>query len=543
MPPKRTPEEFEKIANEIHNNKYEYIVRYQDCKTNIMILCPIKGHGTTELKPYNHIKKFKPKGCQKCAPPIVYAKKNRTMADIIKEAKAVHGDKYEYYEDAEYKNVDTEIPIHCSKPNHGDFWQTPYAHINQGQGCRKCGSESSARAKTKSTIQFILDAKKAHGNRYIYDKKILNYTKSKNDVVITCRKHGNFSQSPDNHLAGKGCWDCAHEKIGFDSRLSNDEFLKRAKNIHGNRYAYINKYETDETPLAILCNIHGIFYQTPACHIRSKSGCQKCAQEKINKANTYTTIKFLDMARDIHGDKYIYDKELQYTGIYVEIPIICKKHGEFWQTPRSHLMGRGCQTCGLENRIKLRTTTFEEFKLQSQEKHGDKYKYVKSTYKNYHTPMEIICSMHGIFLQTPGQHTLGRGCSLCKNKTEAKLFEWLKSNNFRVEYQKKFDWCKGKSGYYLRFDFYLPDYNIIIELDGNQHFFQVLDWLNPEEVREIDGYKMDLANLNGLSVIRIHQVEVWKDKHNWKIPLLETIKCQEFVINTFMGDIYKDIYY
>ena len=70
----------------------------------------------------------------------------------------------------------------------------------------------------------------------------------------------------------------------------------------------------------------------------------------------------------------------------------------------------------------------------------------------------------------------------------------MKSHGFVVEYQKKFEWCKNNSNMYLPFDFYLPELNIIIELDGNQHFFQVNNWNSPEITQATDKMKMKLAN-------------------------------------------------
>ena len=132
-------------------------------------------------------------------------------------------------------------------------------------------------------------------------------------------------------------------------------------------------------------------------------------------------------------------------------------------------------------------------------------------------------------------------CSCTKNKTEAKLFKFLDSEcKLDVKSQKKFDWCKNKN--HLRFDYYIPKYNLIIELDGPQHFKQVSNWVSPKKTQKRDKYKMDLANKNGYTVIRIVQEDVWKDINDWKTKLSSAIKQYNEPINIFIGDVYSNEY-
>jgi very-short-patch-repair endonuclease len=138
--------------------------------------------------------------------------------------------------------------------------------------------------------------------------------------------------------------------------------------------------------------------------------------------------------------------------------------------------------------------------------------------------------------------TGGRWCGCIINKTETKLFEHLTSDyNIIFEKQKKFDWCKNKKC--LPFDFYCEEYNVMIELDGPQHFKQVSNWKSPEETQKTDKYKMECANKNGYSVIRLLQEDVFNDKNNWKIKLKNAIKKYNKPTNIFIGDIYSKIKY
>ena len=134
----------------------------------------------------------------------------------------------------------------------------------------------------------------------------------------------------------------------------------------------------------------------------------------------------------------------------------------------------------------------------------------------------------------------GNWCDCIVNKTEIILYNWLKNNynyNFDIEKQKKFEWCKNIRC--LPFDFCIDELKLLIELDGRQHFEQVSNWISPEENQKIDKHKMNLANDNGYSIIRIYQPHVWNNKNSWEINLRNAVKSYNIVTNIFIGEIYK----
>jgi very-short-patch-repair endonuclease len=117
----------------------------------------------------------------------------------------------------------------------------------------------------------------------------------------------------------------------------------------------------------------------------------------------------------------------------------------------------------------------------------------------------------------------GAWCPYCKNKTERKLYEWLIQHYTNVIYQPRYNWCKNpNTGKVLPFDF---EYNnIIIELDGPQHFHQISNWRTPEEQNAIDRYKMKCAIENNKHIIRILQYDVLRDMNSWEVTLTNTIE-------------------
>lgn len=116
-------------------------------------------------------------------------------------------------------------------------------------------------------------------------------------------------------------------------------------------------------------------------------------------------------------------------------------------------------------------------------------------------------------------------CPKCRHKTELKLLNHLKITHPDVKTQFKAKWCKNPdTKRYLPFDYVIPSLNVIIELDGAQHFKQVSNWTSPEETQECDKYKMKMANDNGYTVVRILQEDVLYDKNSWKRHLSNVLR-------------------
>jgi very-short-patch-repair endonuclease len=127
---------------------------------------------------------------------------------------------------------------------------------------------------------------------------------------------------------------------------------------------------------------------------------------------------------------------------------------------------------------------------------------------------EFCANLHSI--------TIGSWCPICKNKTEKKLYDWLLKQEPTTIHQAKYKWCKNKQ--LLPFDFAIEELNLIIELDGRQHFKQVSNWKDPESTQFRDIYKMNKAIEKGYTVIRLLQEDVYNDKNNWKKKLLKHLR-------------------
>lgn len=134
--------------------------------------------------------------------------------------------------------------------------------------------------------------------------------------------------------------------------------------------------------------------------------------------------------------------------------------------------------------------------------------------------------------------TTGHWCPFCVNKTESKLLDILIKSGFIVRFQPRFEWCINEiTGKMLPFDFAIDEYEVLIELDGRQHFEQVQNWNSPEEQHTRDMKKMRDANNNEYTIIRILQEDVLYDKNNWYNQLMDAICYYEKPTQIFIGGV------
>jgi hypothetical protein len=188
-------------------------------------------------------------------------------------------------------------------------------------------------SQNNKTDIFISKAKKIHGEKYDYSK--VEYINAKTKIIIICKIHGEFYQTPSNHLSNYNCQKCSN-----NFKLTTQSFIEKAKLIHKNIYDYSKvEYINTDTPVIISCNKHGDFKQIPDFHVNRKSGCPKCSNNV-----KFCLLEFIDKANQIHNNKYDYSM-VEYSNNRKHIIIICKAHGEFTQMPFVHLLRHGCPSC------------------------------------------------------------------------------------------------------------------------------------------------------------------------------------------------------
>ena len=236
------------------------------------------------------------------------------------------------------------------------------------------------------------------------------------------------------------------------------EFIEISNKIHNNKYDYSKSiYKNSKTKLIITCPIHGDFSQKPELHTLTRSGCPSC-----DITIAFSNEKFIEKSILKHGNLYDYSNSI-YINNTINIEIVCKTHGSFFQNPGAHLRGQGCSKCS--NNQKSNTKEFIEKSIKI---HGQKYDYSLVKYINKKEKVKILCLKHGVIEQKAHLHLSGHGCKICHNsKLELYLRNKLILSNINFISDYRFKECKNFLP--LPFDFYLPTLNILIECDGIQH--------------------------------------------------------------------------
>lgn len=275
--------------------------------------------------------------------------------------------------------------------------------------------------------------------------------------------------------------------------MDTNEFIERSSKVHG-KYDYsITEFKSYKECVKIICSKHGIFEQTPDSHLYGKRGCRFCA-----KNIKYNTEEIITSFLNLHKYKYDYSF-VNYNGMFNKVEIICSKHGAFYQTPKNHLLKKGCPKCAGKNMTKIEV--LKELKII----HDNLYDYSMSEPKKAKDKIKIICKKHGVFEQSLDSHKRGRGCPNCKkSKGETFIRKFLIDNCIIFESQKKFDDCKNIN--HLLFDFYLSNYNTCIEYDGEQHFNADKFYGGQKgllESQKRDKIKNDYCIINNINLIRI----------------------------------------
>ncbi len=382
--------------------------------------------------------------------------KRLTTDIVIERSKNVHGSKYDYSLSV-YKDSMTKMKIICKE--HGVFSQIPHAHM-RGNGCPLCGDNSVGNKLKKGKKQFILEAKKKHGNKFLYNK--VKYVNVDTKITLFCTICKiEFKCTPYSHLKGRGsCPKCKGVLSNEANKLSTQEFITKSNIVHGNLYDYsLVKYTGNQNKVAIICKKHGVFQQQPNNHMMGK-GCIICSGtfKRTNK-------QFITEAKKVHGDLYDYSK-VNYTNTSTNVIIICKIHGEFNQTPNGHLNNSGCPKCGVVKNTNKLTDTTTIFIEKANKTHNNKYDYSKVDYIKSLKKVKIVCKIHGEFDQVAGSHVSGLGCPFCTHqvsKAENEIKKWIESLDVKTKHATGF----------LKFpirnqdiDILLPKYKIGIEYNG-----------------------------------------------------------------------------
>jgi len=330
--------------------------------------------------------------CPNCAGNML-----KTQEQFIIESNVIHKEKYTY---SKVKFVNMKTPVIITCPEHGDWEQLPSNHL-WGYGCTDCGYKQISEQKRLSINTIREKSNDIHENKY-YVLSVEHSQGERTMLKIQCSIHGEFNQAMNVHLQGEGCYDCGKKKMADSQRSTKEEFIKKAKEIHGDTYDYSKvEYIDSQTNVTLICKIHGPFQIQPSNHLFFENyGCQTCGYERTRDKKRLPHDTFIARVIKVHGDLYDYSKSI-YEGYYTPVTIICKKHGEFSIEPCYHFKGAGCYSCnnqsskparewlsmiqsGLSNPLHTNDSPLGEFKIPNTKYRADGYYIFTKTIYEFH---------------------------------------------------------------------------------------------------------------------------------------------------------------
>lgn len=412
----------------------------------------------------------------------------KTTEQFIEKAKSTHENKFDYSKTV-YTGWNKELTIVC--PAHGEFKCFPNNHLrSKSGGCPVCNPK-----KKITTEQFIEKAKSVFPD-YDYSKTV--YINSYTQINAVCKLHGEFNSYPNNFLKGEGCPACIpRRETVIDKEKEKSKFIERANKIHNNKYEYnLVNYINNKTNVKIVCSMHGVFEQRPDLHLQGQ-GCPVCGNIKKSKSQRIPIEEFIKRARSIHNNKYGYSL-VNYINNAIKIKIICPEHGVFAQTPNKHLQGNGCPKCAGRNR------TTEEAVNDIESLYPNIYDLSKFEYINATTDSLVCCKKHNYWFKD-NYHNLttntNRKCCCKEWQSNPNIYikELLDIHNIKNIPEYRFNDCKNER--MLPFDFYLPDYNAVIEYQGEWHYNDFKNNLKIQKER--DKIKREYCKNNNIKEIEI----------------------------------------
>ena len=442
-----------------------------------------------------------------------------TQEQYIAKARAKWGDAYDYSESVYLAGL-KPITIRCIKHNHYFTVQAGNHICTSGRplngGCPLCAQERMAEKKKeavkrreererakkaerlkKESLRVcpqknFLERATAMYPEYDFSKAI--YKSREVYVMVSCPVHGDFKIRPRTLLSGEkgqkphGCWRCNNLIPPYERKPALESFKRRMHELYGDKHTFVwSDYKNKQSMIRFTCKEHGEQRRSVTGLLDGK-GCAYCNGK-------FYPPDWIKNARAVHGEKYEYDESRPPRLASDYIRYKCPVHG--WQETRYDchvLQGCGCALCaGVQNKLPAEDRK-QRWIERCRKKFNDRFDYSQFEYVDNDTKSIIICREHHCsFITDPWTHLRGSGaCPLCSSsKGEALIRTWLENNKVKFDTQYKLPnenmFCKRQ---YLLADFYLPDLNLIIEMNGEQHYqpvehFNTKDWtFEDQQIRD-----------------------------------------------------------
>ena len=365
-------EDFFNKMHEFFGDNYDFSkFGFPPYKEKSIVIC--KKHGEFEASRQTLTQRH---GCPKCGREkigLATLEKNKQNSKTYEEAMQMIKDRIGeeafnnfIFDESSYQGTTKNMRVFCIK--HGQWFERTPNRLSQGRGCDMCSYEhkyGSLNTYQKSFEELAREVHKREDGMPLYD--YLGYDEKEDKYIMYCHEkdeegneHGEFKQTRGHHLSGQGCPICRYIKSGEAKRNSLERLKEDIQKYKSDKnYVWdFDSYIAYDKPMKIYCKEkypdgteHGLFINTPK-NLFNKyhpQNCPVCGRLRTAEAKRVTPEEFIERAIKIHHldngeQKYLYDSN-DYQGYYEDMKMICRVHGEFWQTPANHLQGQGCPYC------------------------------------------------------------------------------------------------------------------------------------------------------------------------------------------------------
>lgn len=321
------------------------------------------------------------------------------------------------------------------------------------------------------------------------------YKNMKTPLIVRCNICNNeWAAKPQHLLRGHGCIECYKKR----HKLSNSEFMNKINND----IIVMNEYDGYDSIINCKCKKCGYEWNTLAQNLIYKHGCPKCGVNKLSQDEFKQKLQHSQTNLELIG---------QYLGMAKLSTFRCLKCGYEYQTTPSNALRHGCRKCY----NKSRAMSFDDFICQL--KQSNEYISYIGGFENSTSRVKVECLKCGYVWTTRAYYLLGyTGCPNCKKSHgEDIIKKYLDNNQIKYEWQKKFDDLYGDYNRKLSYDFYLPEYNLLIEYQGKQHYVPVKLFGGEEGLKirkRYDDKKRNYASTHSINLLEISYQENIEEK-------------------------------
>ena len=381
---------------------------------------------------------------------------------------------------------------------------------------------------------YIKECIERNGEYYNYEL-IPEEFKGTDKIPLICPKHGVFYTIARNHKnLNSGCPVCGRIKANFKTRITLEEFKQRAKCVHKKDiYEIVDKsYVKVSDKVEVKCKICGNVFKIRGSDFLKGRGCPICHPFP----KKYTVEEFKKKLKELMPNLEVVS---EYNGSEEPIYVHCKIHNyKFKTTPKRLISGNNCQKCYDDRRSIVQRKDINVLLDELSKINDYEYPNIFEEYENNKSKITSVCKIHGEFKAAANKLLRGASCPKCEQSMFENYIEHiLYDNNINFDYEKRFEWLKGIKNGLSSLDFYLPNYNIAIECQGEQHFTKSLyirSKYSFEDRVANDILKYNLCKEHGIPLIYILPKKMMKYS---KLPIFKSIySCNVLIYEEVLKD-------